>query len=100
MHSFALAAGNSCMNGRQQVIVLLASALCTMAACEERPQKCARLSPVSSRKPTAAELKKLTGYKAVDAFVKNGMVVGLGTGSTAYFAVERIGQKLASGELR
>ena len=71
-----------------------------MAACEERPQKCARVSPGAFRKPTAAELKKLTGYKAVDDFVKNGMVVGLGTGSTAYFAVERIGQKLASGELR
>lgn len=27
------------------------------------------------------------------------MVVGLGTGSTAYFAVERLGQKLQSGEL-
>merc|ERR1711906_103075 len=30
---------------------------------------------------------------------KSGMVVGLGTGSTAYFAVERLGQLLASGEL-
>ena len=39
------------------------------------------------------------GYKAVDDYVKSGMVVGLGTGSTAYFAVERVGQKLASGEL-
>ena len=28
------------------------------------------------------------------------MVVGLGTGSTAYFAVERVGQKLKSGELK
>merc|ERR1719237_852262 len=28
------------------------------------------------------------------------MVVGLGTGSTAYYAVERLGQKLKSGELR
>jgi len=28
------------------------------------------------------------------------MVVGLGTGSTAYFAVERVGQKISSGELR
>lgn len=27
------------------------------------------------------------------------MRIGLGTGSTAYFAVERVGQKLASGEL-
>jgi ribose 5-phosphate isomerase A len=28
------------------------------------------------------------------------MVVGLGTGSTAYFAVERVGQKIKSGELK
>lgn len=45
------------------------------------------------------ELKKLVGYKAVDDYVKSGMVVGLGTGSTAYFAVERVGEKLKSGEL-
>lgn len=46
------------------------------------------------------ELKQATGYKAVDDYVTSGMVVGLGTGSTAYFAVERLGQKLASGELK
>ena len=46
------------------------------------------------------ELKKQTGYKAVDDYVKSGMVVGLGTGSTAYFAVERLGQKIKSGELK
>merc|ERR1719478_901001 len=46
------------------------------------------------------ELKKLVGYKSVDDHVQSGMVVGLGTGSTAYFAVERVGQKLASGELK
>ena len=46
------------------------------------------------------ELKKLTGYKAVDDYVTSGMVVGLGTGSTAYYAVERLGQKLKSGDLR
>eukprot|EP00434_Breviolum_minutum_P021697 symbB.v1.2.019152.t1/scaffold1555.1/size186957/6 len=39
------------------------------------------------------ELKKQVGYKAVDDYVKSGMVIGLGTGSTAYFAVERVGQK-------
>ena len=44
------------------------------------------------------ELKKLVGYKAVDDYVKSGMVVGLGTGSTAYFAVERVGQKIKSGQ--
>lgn len=36
----------------------------------------------------------------MDDHVKSGMVVGLGTGSTAYFAVERVGQKLKSGELK
>jgi ribose 5-phosphate isomerase len=35
----------------------------------------------------------------VDQFVTSGMAVGLGTGSTAYFAVERLGLKLAAGEL-
>lgn len=48
---------------------------------------------------TQDELKKLVGYKAVDDYVRSGMVVGLGTGSTAYFAVERVGLKLKSGEL-
>jgi ribose 5-phosphate isomerase A len=40
------------------------------------------------------------GYKAVDDHVRSGMVVGLGTGSTAYYAVERVGLKLKSGELK
>lgn len=48
---------------------------------------------------SAEELKKQTGYKAVDDYVSSGMVVGLGTGSTAYFAVERLGNKLKAGEL-
>ena len=43
--------------------------------------------------------KRKAGYMAVDQFVKSNMVIGLGTGSTAYFAVERVGQKLANGEL-
>jgi len=45
-------------------------------------------------------MKKQVGYKAVDDYVKSGMVVGLGTGSTAYFAVERVGELLKSGELK
>jgi len=50
--------------------------------------------------PAQDELKKEVGYKSIDDYVTSGMVVGLGTGSTAYFAVERLGQKLASGELK
>ena len=49
---------------------------------------------------TQDELKKMVGHKAVDDYVKSGMIVGLGTGSTAYYAVERVGQKLKSGELK
>jgi len=48
---------------------------------------------------TQDELKKQVGYKAVDDYVKSGMVVGLGTGSTAAFAVERVGQLLKEGKL-
>ncbi|CAM9594986.1 unnamed protein product [Heterosigma akashiwo] len=52
------------------------------------------------KRMSQADLKKQVGYTSVDNYVRSGMVVGLGTGSTAYFAVERLGQKLASGELR
>ena len=36
----------------------------------------------------------ITNRQAVDDYVRSGMVVGLGTGSTAYFAVERVGEKV------
>merc|ERR1711981_9337 len=55
---------------------------------------------MSATKLSQDELKKMVGYQAVDDYVRSGMVIGLGTGSTAYFAVERVGQKLASGELK
>eukprot|EP00898_Chlorokybus_atmophyticus_P004554 jgi/Chlat1/509/Chrsp103S01106 len=45
------------------------------------------------------ELKKQAADKAVE-YVKSGMVVGLGTGSTAAFAVDKIGKLLKSGELK
>jgi ribose 5-phosphate isomerase A len=45
------------------------------------------------------ELKKQAAWKAVD-YVKSGMILGLGTGSTAAFAVDRIGDLLESGELK
>jgi ribose 5-phosphate isomerase A len=45
------------------------------------------------------EIKAMTGRKAVDALVKSGMKLGLGTGSTAVHAVARIGALMAGGEL-
>ncbi|MFC4639283.1 ribose 5-phosphate isomerase A [Deinococcus hohokamensis] len=43
-------------------------------------------------------LKKEAALRAV-ALVQSGMRVGLGTGSTAKYAIEELGRKLASGEL-
>jgi len=40
------------------------------------------MSSVSTTPMSQTELKKLVGYKAVDDYVRSGMVVGLGTGST------------------
>jgi ribose 5-phosphate isomerase A len=44
--------------------------------------------------------KREAANAAVEGYVESGMVVGLGTGSTATFAVRRIGELVASGELR
>ncbi|KAL4318653.1 hypothetical protein GQ457_18G022770 [Hibiscus cannabinus] len=48
---------------------------------------------------TQDELKKIAAYKAVE-FVESGMVLGLGTGSTAKHAVDRIGELLRLGKLK
>jgi ribose 5-phosphate isomerase A len=45
------------------------------------------------------EVKKAAGFAAVDEFVTSGMKVGLGTGSTAVWAVRRLGELLAAGKL-
>jgi ribose 5-phosphate isomerase A len=44
--------------------------------------------------------KEAAGRAAVDALVKSGMRLGLGTGSTAIHAVRRVGELLASGTLK
>ena len=53
---------------------------------------------MSDNAPDVAELKRRAAEQAVEN-VRSGMVVGLGTGSTAKFAVEAIGRKLKHGEL-
>lgn len=40
--------------------------------------------------------KQLVGEKATE-YIKDGMVVGLGTGSTAFFAIQKIGQMVRDG---
>ncbi|RYR61546.1 hypothetical protein Ahy_A04g018723 isoform B [Arachis hypogaea] len=48
---------------------------------------------------TQDNLKKITAYKAVE-YVEFGMVLGLGTGSTAKHAVDRVGELLRQGKLK
>jgi ribose 5-phosphate isomerase A len=45
------------------------------------------------------QLKRAAANQAVE-FVESGMVVGLGTGSTAAFAVDRIADRIDSGDLK
>lgn len=45
------------------------------------------------------KMKKEAAEKAVD-FVESGMVVGLGSGSTAKYAVIKLGEKLKDGSLK
>ncbi len=45
------------------------------------------------------EAKRNAGYRAAD-MVKDGMIVGLGTGSTVFFAMERLGERIRSEGLR
>ncbi len=48
---------------------------------------------------SAATLKQQVGIAAAQR-VQSGMVVGLGTGSTTAFAIEELGRRLASGEIK
>lgn len=45
------------------------------------------------------QAKQQAGYQAAE-FIQSGMIVGLGTGSTAKFALERIAERLKNGQLK
>jgi ribose 5-phosphate isomerase A len=47
----------------------------------------------------AAQVKRMVGRAAVDALVRSGTKLGLGTGSTAVEAVHRVGELLREGRL-
>ena len=40
--------------------------------------------------------KKIAGVKATE-YIKDGMVLGLETGSTAYYMIEKVGEMVAEG---
>jgi ribose 5-phosphate isomerase A len=45
------------------------------------------------------QAKRAAGFAAVDRYVRNGTAIGLGTGSTAIWAIRRVGELLAAGTL-
>ncbi len=47
----------------------------------------------------SADIKRRLGTEAVDRFVTSGMKLGLGTGSTAIWAVRRVAERMQQGEL-
>lgn len=47
-----------------------------------------------------ADIKKTLGTQAVDRFARDGMRLGLGTGSTAIWAARRVAARIAEGSLR
>jgi ribose 5-phosphate isomerase A len=49
---------------------------------------------------TVDEQKRAAAFRAVDRYVKSGMTLGLGSGSTAAWVVKRIGELLSERELR
>jgi ribose 5-phosphate isomerase A len=59
----------------------------------------AGLTPGALPLDSKLQYKRAAGERAA-ALIQNGMVVGLGTGSTAIFATRKLGELLASGRLR
>lgn len=47
----------------------------------------------------SGEVKRLVGTRAAETYVRSGMKIGMGTGSTALWAIRRIGELLAEGSL-
>lgn len=49
---------------------------------------------------TLDKAKQIAAYKAVDEYVKNNSVIGIGSGSTVVFAVERLAEKVKTDNLQ
>lgn len=45
------------------------------------------------------EIKRAAGYAAADRYVRSTMKIGMGTGSTAVWAIRRIGERIAEGSI-
>jgi len=46
------------------------------------------------------DLKKQTAHYAIEHFIKNGMIIGLGTGSTTAYVIREIAERIKDGRLK
>jgi len=97
---FVSTASGSAIVGYQSIAKCSKSVQRIVSASNSKRAQIRTRSTLVTMAANIEELKKVVGYKSIDDYVTSGMVVGLGTGSTAYYAVERLGQKLKSGELK
>lgn len=69
------------------------------------PNKLLKLNPFifryiqSHSKMSLEAAKKLAAYKAVDDFIENNMVLGIGSGSTIVYAVDRLKERVQKEKL-
>lgn len=56
-------------------------------------------SKINLKMSKVEDAKKIAAYKAIDDYVKDGMKLGIGSGSTVVYAVERLAQKIRSEKL-
>ena len=81
----------------------MAAVLASVPSYREKQRAKMDNMPVS-RLPRADHLflsqKAKVGKTAVDEYVKDGMVLGIGSGSTVEFALKRLHEKIKSGELK
>lgn len=81
----------------------MAAVLASVPSYREKQRAKMDNMPVS-RFPSADHLflsqKAKVGKTAVDEYVKDGMVLGIGSGSTVEFALKRLHEKIKSGQLK
>ena len=81
---------------------LLRTSRVTLRTAPFRPVRklgAVRMAKVSTVALSQDELKKQAAHRAVE-YAKSGMVLGLGTGSTTAFAIDRIGELMKEGKLK
>ncbi|VFQ85918.1 unnamed protein product [Cuscuta campestris] len=85
---------------RNASAILSSSSITQSHKLRRKPTLRVRACSAATPSPVLTQdaLKKIAAEKAV-GYVKSGMVLGLGTGSTAAFAVAKLGELLSSGQL-